>query len=178
MTSSSQQKRERPADCKLAPYACLLFSSIWLVSCVSTRVEYLADETYPALDRTASVDWLYAEPSEPYVKIARIVADSTSGSQETLRRAVLDRARRLGADAVIDEKATTVASRAPSPNYERGVLGPAGASFDLYGYGHSTPYASDPYLLTQGATDQPRLDEYVSGMAIRYRRAPAPDGHQ
>ena len=168
---------ERLSDCTFAPYACL-FYSIWLVSCVSTRVEYLANEIYPSLDGTTSVDWLLAEPSEPYVKVARIVADSTRGSQETLRRAILDRARRLGADAVIDEKGTTVASRAPSPNYERGVLGPAGASFDLYGYGHSTPYASDPYLLTQGATDQPRVEEYVSGMAIRYLRTPTTGGHQ
>jgi hypothetical protein len=172
MTSSSQRKQERPSGRKLAQYACLFFFNMWLVSCVSTRVEYFTDETYPSRDNTESVEWLLVEPSEPYIKIARITVDSTSASPEALRQAILDRARRLGADAVIDEKAVMIASRAPSPNYERGVLSPEGASFDLYGYGQSTPYASDPYLLTQGATDQPRLDGYVSGMAIRYQQTP------
>lgn len=172
MLSFSQRIYKRPSGRNFARYVHLLSASALLVSCVSIRVEYLADETYPSREHAASVEWLSAEPSEPYIKIARIVADSTSGSQETLRQAILDRARRLGADAVIDEKAATVSSRAPSPNYERGVLGPAGASFDLYGYGHSTPYAPAPYLLSQGATDQPRLDEYLSGMAIRFSGSP------
>ena len=178
MISPIQSEPGRPSDRTVIPYLCLFLSCLSFASCVSTRVEYLADETYPSRDRLASVEWLLGEPSEPYITIARIVADSTRGSQDALRRAILDRARSLGADAVIDEKATKVASRAASPNYERGILGPAGASFDLYGYGHSTPYSSDPYLFTQGATDQPRVDEYVSGVAIRYRRTPSTGGSQ
>jgi hypothetical protein len=162
----------------LARCAFLLYCSVVCASCVSTRVEYFTNETYPSRETTAPVEWLSAEPTQPYIKIARISVDSTSASPDTLRQAILDRARRLGADAIIDEKAVIVASRTQSPNYEPGVLGPKGASFGLYGYGWYTPYSSDPYVLTQGATDQPRLDEYFSAVAIRYQQAPTPDRSQ
>jgi len=51
-------------------------------------------------------------------------------------------------------------------------LGPAGAAFGLYGYGWYTPYSSNPYLLTQGATDQPRIEHALSGIAIRFEETP------
>jgi hypothetical protein len=57
---------------------------------------------------------------------------------------------------------------APTPYYEPGVLGPMGVSFGLYGYGWYAPYSSNPYILVQGAVDQPRIDTYISGVAIRY----------
>ena len=150
----------------------LVFCS-FLAACVSTRIEYFTDDVFASRDAGEPVAWLTAEPSRPYIKIARISVDSTGAGTEALRRAIVDRARRLGADAVIDEKAVIVSSRVSSPNYEAGVMGPEGASFGLYGYGWYTPY-SDPYLFTQGATDQPKLDEYVTVIAIRYRQvAPA-----
>jgi hypothetical protein len=141
-----------------------------LAGCISTRVEYFTDETFPSRDPVDSVEWLTAEPSRPYVRIARISVDSANAAPEVLREALLAQARRLGAEAVIDEKAVVVASRVGSPNYESGVLGPEGASFGLYGYGWYTPYSSDPYLFTQGATDQPKFDKYVTVIAIRYRQ--------
>lgn len=173
-----ESSRPDPVQCiphrlfNLARYAVLISFSLLFTSCVSTRVEYFTDETYPSRETTTPVEWLTAEPTQPYVKIARISVDSTSESPDVLRQAIIDRAHHLGADAVIDETAVIVASRAQSPNYESGVLGPKGASFGLYGYGWSSPYSSNPYLLTQGATDQPRLDEYMSGIAIRYQQAP------
>lgn len=103
---------------------------------------------------------------------------STSAGPDRLRQALLDRARRLGADAVIAEMAIVVASAAPTPYYEPGVLGPKGASFGLYGYGWYSPYSSNPYILTQGAIDQPRMDEYVSAVAIRYQQTPITDSSQ
>jgi hypothetical protein len=103
---------------------------------------------------------------------------STSAGSDGLRQALLDRARRLGADAVIAETTVVVASAAPTPYYEPGVLGPKGASFGLYGYGWYSPYSSNPYILTQGATDQPRIDEYVSAVAIRYQPTPTTDPSQ
>lgn len=152
-----------------------LFCSVTFTSCVSSRIEYFADETYLPRGRTASVEWLPTEPTQPYVEIARITVGSANLSHETLREAVLDRARRLGADAVIDEKLALVASQAPFPNYEPGLLGPKGAAFGLYGYGWYTPYSSNPYILTQGATDQPRLDQYLSAVAIRYQHTATTD---
>ena len=61
-------------------------------------------------------------------------------------------------------------TRVGSPYFEPGLLGPSGAAFGLYGYGWYTPYSSNPYILTQGATDQPRIDHVLSGIAIRYHQ--------
>ena len=161
-------------DGRMAATAVGMLAAVWcvlLAACVSMRVEYFSDETFPALESTVPVEWLTGEPRKPYIRIARISVDSTSAPRERLREEIVDRARRLGADAVIDEKAVIVSARASSPNFESGVLGPGGASFGLYGYGWYTPYSSDPYLFTQGATDQPKLDEYVTVIAIRYRRS-------
>jgi hypothetical protein len=91
---------------------------------------------------------------------------------ETLRQTMLDRARALGADAIIPDVPMVVRSQPGSPYYEPGLLGPAGAAFGLYGYGWYTPFSSNPYILTQGATDQPRIEHALSGVAIRFEEAP------
>jgi len=91
---------------------------------------------------------------------------------ETLRQKMLDRARALGADAIVPGVPMIVKSQTGSPYYEPGLLGPAGAAFSLYGYGWYTPYSSNPYILTQGATDQPRIEHVLSGVAIRFEEAP------
>ena len=139
-----------------------------LTGCVGTRIEYFTDTTYPARSTTAAVDWLPAEPARPHVEVARITVRSSNYSVETLRHTMLDRARALGADAVVPEVPMVVLSQPGSPYYEPGLLGPAGAAFGLYGYGWYTPYSSNPYILTQGATDQPRIEQVLSGIAIRF----------
>lgn len=63
-------------------------------------------------------------------------------------------------------------SQPGSPYYEPGLLGTAGAAFGLYRYGGYTPYSSNPYILTQGATDQPRIAHALSGIAIRFEEIP------
>ncbi|MBX3236087.1 MAG: hypothetical protein KF814_08030 [Nitrospiraceae bacterium] len=142
-----------------------------LASC-STRVEYLTDAAYPAGSQDRQVQWLPTEPSRPYIELASITVSGSLLSQDTLRNRILDRARQLGADAVMNG-GTAIVSRTPvSPYFEPGLLGPAGAAFHLYGYGWYTPYASNPYLLTQGSADQPRQERYVSGVAIRYLDEP------
>ena len=91
---------------------------------------------------------------------------------ETLRQTMLDRARALGADAIVPGVSMIVISQPRSPYYEPGLLGPAGAAFGLYGYGRYTPYSSNPYILTQGATDQPRIEHGLSGIAIWFEKTP------
>lgn len=145
--------------------AVLLSCGLLLAGCMGTRVEYFTEERYPA---KASAQWLLEPPSLPYLELARITVHSANASEHTLRRSVLERAGRLGADAVVLEPLFVVASPAPTPYYEPGLLGPMGAAFNLYGYGWYTPYSSNPYILVQGAVDQPRIDRYVSGIAIRY----------
>jgi hypothetical protein len=143
-----------------------------LTGCVGTRIEYFTDTTYPSRETAAPVDWLTAEPARPHVEVTRITVRSSNYSPETLRHTVLDRARALGADAIVPDVPMVVRSQTGSPYFEPGLLGPAGVSFQLYGYGWYTPYSSNPYILTQGATDQPRIEHALSGIAIRFEETP------
>lgn len=102
--------------------------------------------------------------------MARIVVSSANLGPESLRHALLDKAHALGADALVGEIPIEMVTRVGSPYFEPGLLGPSGAAFGLYGYGWYTPYSSNPYILTQGATDQPRIDHVLSGIAIRYHQ--------
>ena len=151
---------------------CLVISlacGAMISGCVGTRVEYFTEDTYPTRDQTEGVEWLAQAPSLPYLELARITVNSTNVGEESLRRSLSDRARRLGADAVIPETPIVVVSAAPTPYYERGLFGPSGAAFGLYGYGWYTPYSSNPYILVQGSVDQPRMERYMSAIAIRYQ---------
>lgn len=143
-----------------------------LTGCVGTRIEYFTDTTYPLRSTTAPVDWLMAEPTRPHVEVARITVRSSNYGLETLRQTMLDRARAVGADAIVPDVPMVVMSQPGSPYYEPGLLGPSGAAFGLYGYGWYTPYSSNPYILTQGATDQPRIEQVLSGIAIRFEESP------
>ena len=150
----------------------ILAVSAFLTGCVGTRVEYFTDTTYPPRRTAAPVEWLTAEPARPHLEVARITVRSSNYSVETLRHTMLERARALGADAIVPDVPMVVMSQPGSPYYEPGLLGPAGAAFGLYGYGWYTPYSSNPYILTQGATDQPRIEHALSGIAIRFEETP------
>jgi hypothetical protein len=146
--------------------------SALLSGCVGTRTEYFTDTTYSSRRTAAPVEWLTAQPVRPHVEVARITVRSSNYSVDTLQHTMLDRARALGADAIVPDVSMAVKSLPGSPYYEPGLLGPAGAAFGLYGYGWYTPYSSNPYILTQGATDQLRIEHVLSGIAIRFEDTP------
>ena len=171
--SSNRTRTTRHSHSTIGRCILLLTISALLAGCAS-RVEYFTDTVYPPRDTAGQVEWLVDEPTRPHIQLARIVVNSTNLSMESLRRNLLDRARRLGADAVVSEIPVVVYSQVGSPCYEPGLFGPAGAAFSLYGYGWYTPFTSNPYLLTQGATDQPRIYRYVAAIAIRYEPETAP----
>ena len=143
-----------------------------VAGCVGTRIEYFSEKTYPPQHAATLAEWLTVEPTRPHVEVARITVRSSNYSLETLRQTLLDRARAVGADAIVSDVPMAVKSQPGSPYYEPDLLGPAGAAFGLYGYGWYTPYSSNPYILTQGATDQPRIEHVLSGIAIRFEETP------
>jgi len=102
-----------------------------LTGCVGTRIEYFTNTTYTPRSSAASVDWLTGDPTRPHVEVARITVRSSNYGIETLRKSMLDRARSLGADAVVPDVPMVVTSQSGSPNYEPGLLGPAGTAFGL-----------------------------------------------
>lgn len=167
--------RARPPELNaLARYTFSIVIAALLVGC-SSRVEYLTDLTYPPRENDAPVEWLSAPPTQPHIELAMITMSSAIVSENRLQRRLLDHARSLGADAVVEQLPAMVTLLAPSPYYEHTLLGPMGAAFGLYGYGWYTPYASNPFLLTQGATDQPIVKKYLSALAIRYQQKNEPD---
>lgn len=149
----------------------VIFSiSLLVTGCAGVRVEHLTDETYVPQRALSQIEWLNQEPTRPHFELARIFVSSANLSHESLRHALLVQAHSLGADALVAEVPMTMLSNVGSPYYEPGLLGPSGAAFGLYGYGWYTPYSSNPYILTQGATDQPRIDHVLSAIAIRYQQ--------
>ena len=146
----------------------------FLVSCVSVQVEPLTRESYPP--RTGSVSSvivLSKEPAQFYVKLARIIATSQSADKDRLQDRILDRAKGLGADAVILGKVDVLESLGPSPLYES-TLSPAGAGYSSYAWGPWgwwDPFYLDPWSYVQGAADQREWTTYLSGIAIRHEQS-------
>lgn len=174
--SSCQYKQEslssvrQPRNSRYAaPFLFPLCLTVLLSGCGSTRVEYFVDPPYPPHDPKSQVEWLSSEPNRPHIDLALITVGSTTQCEDTLRRKVVDLARSLGADAVVVQGIALVHSLPNPPYFEPSLFGPMGAGFALYGYGWYTPYTSNPFLLTQGATDIPRTDRYLSAVAIRYK---------
>lgn len=148
----------------------VIILSLLVTGCAGIRVEHFTEETYAPRRAANQIEWLDQEPAQPHIELARILVRSSNLSDESLRDALVNRAHALGADALIRDVPMTIATAAGSPYFEPGLFGPSGAAFGLYGYGWYTPYTSNPYLLTQGATDQPRIEHAVSAIAIRYQQ--------
>ena len=154
--------RMYPKSCSI----CLALSVLYLfAACVSVQVEPLTQQPYPARAGTESVESLRAEPTQPHVKLARIIA-----SEDRLSDRILGQARSLGADAVILGRADVIESMGPSPVYQS-TLAPIGASVSPFGGGWWNPFYLGPWSFVQGGADQAQWILYLSGLAIRYERA-------
>jgi hypothetical protein len=144
-----------------------VFSAL-VAGCANSRVEYFTDDIHPRPPGSKPVEWLPEPPTRDYSEVARVTVTSANIGEEGLRQSLLHWAEKLGADAIVPERPILIMTPAPTPYYEPGILGPMGAGFGWYGYGWYTPYSSNPYLLVQGAVDQPRRERSLSGTAIRY----------
>lgn len=138
----------------------LLFSA--LTGCVSVRVEPLTHETYPPKKNSESLQWLESEPETPHLKLARIIATSQTADEDQLRKRILARAARLGADAVIMGK-SDVLENVGAGSAPQSTMGPAEGSS-----GGWWPFYYDRWSFAQSPTDETGFTEYLSGTAIRY----------
>lgn len=57
-------------------------------------------EPYPARSEGTAIQALQAEPAQPHVKLAQVIATSQSADEDALRDKILARASQLGADDV------------------------------------------------------------------------------
>lgn len=99
-----------------------LEGSAFITGCLGTRTEYFTDTTYPSRSTADPVEWLIAEPARPHLEVARITVRSSNYGMETLRQTMLDRARALGADAIVPGVPMVVKPQTGSPYY---VMSPA-----------------------------------------------------
>lgn len=146
-------------------FVCAVFSG-----CVSLRVEPLTHESYPPRKSIERLQVLKNEPASPHIKLARIIATSQSADEDQMQEKIVARAKTLGADAVVMGKFDILESMGVGPLYES-TLGPTADGFSPYSDGMGWwPFYYDPWSFVQGSADQIGRTEYLSGVAIRFRK--------
>ncbi len=150
----------------LSALLCLILSS----ACVSLQVDPLTTKEFEPRQGAEGVTTLQREPNHGHVQIARIVATSEYASEETLRDRILDRAKELGADAVVLGEADVrrLSDRGPTFQSTMGTAIPGGVSSNSYRGGYWNPFRMDAWSFTQGAGGGQGWMLHMSGLAIRY----------
>ena len=110
----------------LTAVLCLALSS----ACVSVQVDPLTTKAFEPRPSAEALTTLQREPNHGHVQIARIVATSEYASEETLRDRILERAKELGADAVVlgDADVRRLSDRGPTFQSTMGTAVPGGVS--------------------------------------------------
>ena len=73
-------------------------------------MEHFTEETYAPRRAANQIEWLDQEPAQPHIELARILVRSSNLSDESLRKALVNRAHALGADALISDVPMTIAT--------------------------------------------------------------------
>lgn len=149
---------------------CVIFSS-QLVACglgtVHVTVQSLTDVTYPPKPGGYQIDEWPSEPSRPYQKIARLIATTETSDEDTVREKLKEKARTLGADAVVIKKVDMFehqgaihyqSTRSPELSYS--IFGG--------GWGNGFPMFFDPWTYEQTSADGTSWTLYMELVAIRY----------
>ena len=134
---------------------------------IKVRVKPIATETYPPHTKDFPIQPLDAKPTRPYVKIAKLIATTHSDDEDEVREKILQKARPLGADAVIMGKAD-VLKHMGHPRYQSTLTPEVRYSVMTGGPGSGIPLFFDPWTYVQTASDGTVWTLYLSGTAIRY----------
>lgn len=137
-----------------------------LYGCVDVQVEPLVMEPYPP--RAAAPVELEAEPSRPHLKLARLIATSSSADDDALRSKIRSYAGRMGADAVVLGKADVIESNGLGMTYQSTNAPGLGPGSVFGGMGSGMPFFFDPWTYVQAPVDRVDYLQYRSGLAIRY----------
>jgi hypothetical protein len=139
-------------------------------ACVSVQVDPLTTKAFEPRPGGEGVTQLHREPNHGHVQIARIVATSEYASEETLRDRILERAKELGADAVVlgDADVRRLSDRGPTFQSTMGTGVPGATSTNSYRNGYWNPFRMDAWSFAQGAGGGQGWMLHMSGLAIRY----------
>ena len=142
-------------------------TGIWFIigGCTSVDTVLLTSQTFPPKNSIQEVEVLSRTPKRAHVAIAQLSVEDAASSFEKQQGAILKKAAKLGADAVVFRRGTkrTVATPAyggyaysySSPGWGYGSYG--GVGYSYYGYGRGTPMTYDTTVRS------------LTGIAIRYK---------
>lgn len=143
-------------------------------ACVSVQVEPLVLEPYPP--RAEAPVELEAEPSRAHVKLARLIATSSSADDDALRSKIRSYAGQMGADAVVLGQADVIESNGLGMTYQSTNAPGMGPGSVFGGMGSGMPFFFDPWTYVQAPVDRVDYLQYRSGLAIRYQDGAAAAG--
>ena len=142
-------------------------TGIWLIigGCVSVDTVRLTSQTFPPKNSIQEVELLFLTPKRAHVTIAQLSVEDSALSYEKMQAAILKKAAKLGADALVLRRGRQRIVGTPaygghaygysSPGWGYGSYG--GVSYSYYGYGRGAPMTYDNILRT------------LTGIAIRYK---------
>lgn len=144
-------------------------TGIWLIigGCTSVDTIRLTSQTFPSKNSIQELEVLSRTPERAHVAIAELRVEDEAVGFEKMQGAILKKAAKLGADAVVFRRGTKRIVATPayggyaygyrSPGWGFGGFGRANYSY--YGYGPGTPMTHDTTVRS------------LTGIAIRYKDA-------
>lgn len=153
-------------DCVKQPNLFLLLSltGFLIAGCTSVDTIRLTSQTFPPKSSIQEVETIDQNPPCPHIALAELRVDDGTGSFESDQTAILKKAAKLGADAVVFHKGTKRIHTTPAYAgygsmyaYPGWGYGPYGMGGYGYGYGGGMPLAYDTTVRS------------LTGIAIRYK---------
>ena len=142
-------------------------TGIWLIigGCASVDTVRLTSQTFPPKNSIQEVEVLSRTPKRAHVAIAQLSVEDAALGYEKEQAAILKKAAKLGADAVVFRRGTKRIVATPAygghaygysaPGWGYGSYG--GVGYSYYGYGRGAPMMHDTTVRT------------LTGIAIRYK---------
>ena len=140
-----------------------LVIGFWVLGCaagVKVQVQPLSPEVFPQTDNSMVLDEWKTAPKRPYLPLAKLIATRAGDDEEdAVKKALLARARQLGADGVIIEK-SDVLEEMGGPRYN--------TASTSEGEGSSFPGFGVAWFAEESSSDSRRFTYYLSAFAIKY----------
>ena len=142
-------------------------TGIWLIigGCASVDTVRFTSQTFPPKNSIQEVEVLSRTPKRAHVRIAQLSVEDAALGYEKEQAAILKKAAKLGADAVVFRRGTKRIVATPayggyaynyaSPGWGYGSYG--GAGYSYYGYGRGAPMMHDTTVRS------------LTGIAIHYK---------
>ena len=133
-----------------------------IAGCISVDTIRLTNKNFPPKDSVQEVEVIDREPPCAFIRLAQLSVDNSDSSYESEQAAILKKASKLGADAVIFHHGIQRTKTVIAPGGYRGMYGYPGWGYGPYGiggYGYGPMMPPMPYDMTLRS---------LTGIAIRF----------